>query len=350
MKKIVSYIILSAIMVTFLPYSALAETTNVGVKITGSASIEVVTTISADITVDLTTGTTTPTYMEIQNNSLVPVSAKITNITTTSEGAPSTFVKASDKVWNNLSKADTKKYVNFNIIGEGQDVEAKDILPNTEIDLGTLKASIYGCGAEAGISINQMNYSCNNGYAAYYNYYELNANLGSNWDEGEKNFTYQIETVYSKADSDVSNNVSIATMEGVSDLDPYFEYPQNMISNENAKDFVNKLGLTDSSKLYFSLIFTTNKESQEFDNQVISNNIDVVVNDIYANRIKNDDLLGMGADSGAGTASFAMLFSIPKLEASSEGTTHYLKVNVTISKDATSTTFTFIKKVIAYSE
>ena len=187
MKKILSYIMLSAIMVTFLPYSALAETTNVGVKITGSTSIEVVTTISADITVDLTTGTTTPTYMEIQNNSLVPVSAKITNISTTSEGAPSTFVKASDKEWNNLNKEDTKKYVNFNIIGEGESIIAKDILPNTEIDLGTVGAK--GTTSE------------DFGRKFDIKYYEINANLGSNWDEGENNFTYQIETVYSKVDS-----------------------------------------------------------------------------------------------------------------------------------------------------
>lgn len=102
MKKVISYIMLSAIMVTFLPYSALAETTNVGVNIKGETSIEVVTTISADITLDLTTGETTPTYMEIENKSLVPVNAKITNISTTSEGAPSTFVGANDKSWGEL--------------------------------------------------------------------------------------------------------------------------------------------------------------------------------------------------------------------------------------------------------
>lgn len=148
MKKVINYILLSAIMVTFLPYSTLAATTNVGVNITGEVSIEVVTTISADITLDLTTGETTPTYMEIRNNSMVPVSAKITNISTTSEGAPSTFVKADDKEWINLSKTDTKKYVNFNIIGEGQNVSAQDILPNTEINLGTLdvkSSSEYDC-------------------------------------------------------------------------------------------------------------------------------------------------------------------------------------------------------------
>ena len=343
MKKIVSYIILSAIMVTFLPYSALAETTNVGVKITGSASIDVVTTISADITVDLTTGTTTPTYMEIQNNSLVPVSAKITNITTTSEGAPSTFVKASDKVWNNLSKADTKKYVNFNIIGEGQDVEAKDILPNTEVDLGTLKASIYGCGAEAGISINQMNYSCNNGYAAYYNYYELNANLGSNWDEGEKNFTYQIETIYSKANSDTETKYNMPSSLSYAD-DVSISYVHGMISGSEYND---------STKTYIHFSFYTNTNNMaSFENQINNKEFYFSVNNNSAHQL---DGTVPSVDIESESAVYDVLFTIPALETTTESKVHYLTINVSPlncsdSSCESETTFTFIKKVIAYSK
>lgn len=203
MKKVLNYILLTAVLGTFLPYSALAQTTDVGVSITGSVSIDVVTTISANITLDLTTGETTPTYMEIQNNSSVPVNAKITNISTTSEGAPSTFVGQHDKDWLSLSKTDTNTYVNFNILGEGQNVidMPKDILPNTEVDLGTLSSyDQIGVDSIAEVYL---------GYAGEdVKYYEINANFGKNWDEGDKNFTYQIETVYSQAEEYVDPTLS----------------------------------------------------------------------------------------------------------------------------------------------
>lgn len=202
MKKVLNYILLTAILGTFLPYSALAQTTDVGVNITGSVSIDVVTTISADITLDLTTGETTPTYMEIQNNSSVPVNAKITNISTTSEGAPSTFVDFMEKDWYNLSKEETSTYVNFSILGEGQNVTAQNILPNTEIDLGVLSGNVdiggFACGE----------YPCYVPTDPNQKIFEINANFGRNWDEGNKNFTYQIETVYSQADSYVDPALS----------------------------------------------------------------------------------------------------------------------------------------------
>ncbi len=204
MKKVLNYILLTAILGTFLPYSVLAETTNVGVNITGSVSIDVVTTISANITLDLTTGETTPTYMEIQNNSSVPVSAKITNISTTSEGAPSTFVGQHDKDWLSLSKTDTNTYVNFNILGEGQNVVdmPKDILANTELDLGTLNSSQaeMACSNTTGI--------CYDPTESDTKIFEINAKFGRNWDEGDKNFTYQITTVYSQADAYIDPTLS----------------------------------------------------------------------------------------------------------------------------------------------
>lgn len=195
MKKVISYILLVVMMASFMPYQILAETTNVGVSITGSLSIDVVTTISADITLDLTTAKTSSTYMEIKNQSNVPVNAKITNISTTSTGAPSTFVGAHEKNWNSLSKEDTSTYVNFNILGEGQNVTAQDILANTELDLGTLdkKSDEETTCPTTGLCMIQVTSDTK--------IYEINANLGKNWDSGDKNFTYQIETVYSLADS-----------------------------------------------------------------------------------------------------------------------------------------------------
>lgn len=239
MKKVINYLLLSAIMVTFLPYSALAETTNIGVKITGETSIEVVTTISTDITVDLTTGKTTPTYMEIQNNSTVPVSAKITNIKATSEGAPSTFVKSEDVNWESLSKADTKKYVNFNILGEGQNVSSKDILPNTEIDLGTLNAQT------------SLGYDAKT--------FEINANFGRNWDSGDKNFTYQIETVYTQTDEGTMEVLCTANTEKVNAL--VFESDEFFESGEIFKSYKSeKVGLlaSEAGKYTPGVIYTCN--------------------------------------------------------------------------------------------
>lgn len=231
MKKVLNYILLTAVLGTFLPYSALAQTTDVGVNITGSVSIDVVTTISANITLDLTTGETTPTYMEIQNNSSVPVNAKITNISTTSEGAPSTFVGADDKDWYNLSKEETSTYVNFNILGEGQNVMPKNILPNTEIDLGTLDllSSSISTYADTG-----FNWADENNIR----YYEINANFGKNWDEGDKNFTYQITTVYSQADNYTEIYQYPEMKENVNRLDFRIDSAIDLEKNDETKDYI----------------------------------------------------------------------------------------------------------------
>lgn len=201
MKKIISYILLVVTMITYMPYSVLAQTTDVGVNIVGDISIEVVTTISADITLDLTTGERTPAYMEIVNNSIVPVSAKITDISTTSEGAPSTFVGANDKDWDSLSKGETSTYVNFNILGSGQNVVAQDILADTEVDLGTLKEML----PEGSYACDEL---CLQYVGGEVKIFEISANFGNNWAAGDKNFTYQITTVYSQADSYVDPTLS----------------------------------------------------------------------------------------------------------------------------------------------
>lgn len=348
MKKVINYLLLSAIMVTFLPYSALAETTNVGVKITGETSIEVVTTISTDITLDLTTGNTTPTYMEIQNNSLVPVSAKITNISTTSEGAPSTFVGVDDKDWMNLSKTETKKYVNFNILGEGQDISAQDILPNTEIDLGTLKAAVIGYGADAPIGVLEDDTKVIeiNGeyYTAYCKFYEINANFGRNWDSGDKNFTYQIETVYSQADKYVENEYSMPTsMTGVENIDI------NFVTYESTNETTN-----------FALTLESSKLTDEMTTQFTNKRFFITVNEISANQeyivSESNPIECIGADVGPTSPNalygYVIEFSIPVLESSQSGTTHYLKITVEPldNSNQSEARFTFIKKVIVYSE
>lgn len=343
MKKVINYIMLSAIMVTFLPYSALAETTNVGVNITGETSIEVVTTISADITLDLTTGKTTPTYMEIQNNSMVPVSAKITNISTSSEGAPSTFVGASDKDWASLNKSDTKKYVNFNILKEGQNVSAQDILPNTEIELGKVKAAaILGVGADSPIGVLEDDTKIieKNGeyYTAYRKFYEINANFGYNWESGDKNFTYQIETVYSQADEYVETEYSMPTsMIGVKNLD--INFVPDASNNE---------------KTSFRLLLNSSKSTDEMTTQFTNKRFHIIINGIFANQeyIVSEsnpiECIGDVSSTNQETLmSYFIEFSIPALESSEEGTTHYLKI--TVDPLDSNTSFTFIKKVIAYS-
>lgn len=332
MKKVINYIMLSAIMVTFLPYSALAETTNVGVNITGETSIEVVTTISADITLDLTTGKTTPTYMEIQNNSMVPVSAKITNISTSSEGAPSTFVGASDKDWASLNKSDTKKYVNFNILKEGQNVSAQDILPNTEIDLGTINLSENSISTVGDIQPNRQ-YLLSN-----VKFYEINANFGRNWDSEDKNFTYQIETVYSQADEYVETEYSMPTsMIGVKNLD--INFVPDASNNE---------------KTSFRLLLNSSKSTDEMTTQFTNKRFHIIINGIFANQeyIVSEsnpiECIGDVSSTNQETLmSYFIEFSIPALESSEEGTTHYLKI--TVDPLDSNTSFTFIKKVIAYS-
>lgn len=346
MKKLLNYILLTAVLGTFLPYSALAQTTDVGVNITGSVSIDVVTTISANITLDLTTGETTPTYMEIQNNSSVPVNAKITNISTTSEGAPSTFVGQSDKNWKNLSKEETSTYVNFNILGEGQDVSAQDILANAEIDLGTLEAAFIGGGADCGGSICEYiptsvdKYGNANGIAGY-GLYEINANFGKNWSEGDKNFTYQITTVYSQADS-------------YADVTSSFTYPEELpeVTNMYLMFYPNGHLAPEVTSSGEQVVLVINNNGERSD--VLEQNYAVNINN--TNLVKSTlseteasfGYLQFGVDMDYGEA-MGIPFTLNTLEGSIEGTTHYLKTIVTINGDS-QYSYTFIKKVIVYAE
>lgn len=334
MKKVINYLLLSTIMVTFLPYSALAETTNVGVKITGETSIEVVTTISTDITLDLTTGNTTPTYMEIQNNSLVPVSAKITNISTTSEGAPSTFVGFDDKDWMNLSKTETKKYVNFNILGEGQDVSSKDILPNTEVNLGTILVNT-SLGADT-----CSEFPCYMETAQNNEKFRINANFGTNWDSGDKNFTYKIETVYSQADEYVETEYSMPSFLdniNITDLSVDISNCDNtrVCSNNEVGIYLNLISSQTSDEILTKL------EDGEI-------SISIYVNGKYTRQYDSVQKV----DSG-----YKLKFYGDTLDS---GNPHYLTIRLSIWGDKTDyadgsysyssgTTFTFIKKVIVYS-
>lgn len=340
MKKVLNYILLTAILGTFLPYSALAQTTDVGVNITGSVSIDVVTTISANITLDLTTGETTPTYMEIKNESEVPVNAKITNISTTSEGAPSTFVGVWDKNWGNLSKEETSTYVNFNILGEGQNVQPKDILSNTEIDLGTFSGN-YGIGGDVPASGARIEHY--NGI----NVFEINANFGRNWDEGDKNFTYQITTVYSVADEYVGVGSTFTYPTEISGI----TYMELVFYEENHPAIGSEIK---SSGHQLVLNLYSNLQKSERD-KIASQNYTVTVNGQALTKsvlsdylIENGGYLQLGGDLEYGS-SIGIPYILNELEGTSEGKTHYLKTVVTINGDS-QYSYTFIEKVIVYSE
>ena len=320
MKKVISYILLVVMMASFLPYQALAQTSEVGVNITGSVSIDVITTISADITLDLTTGETTPTYMEIKNQSEVPVSAKITNISTTSTGAPSTFVGTYQKDWSNLSKEETRTYVNFNILGEGQSVTAQDILANTELDLGTL----------AGFNGNEY-YLSNRPLVHYYSdsyaFFEISANFGKNWDSGDKNFTYQIETVYSQADEHLQKQYTL----------PEVVTSSNVKLNRTFIDYdVNNL---------LNLQLDCYPDYDE--NNIDLSPINVFINDTLSS-YSGIHFAGaeVGSDGNPIVTSVYAGYSMPTLESSAEGTTHYLNIKVVIDDQ----TYAFIEKVVMYSE
>lgn len=180
MKKIISYILLTTTMIAFMPFATLAQTANVGVTITGGTVIDVVATISTNIIINLTTGEVTPADMELKNNSNVPVDVKITNIAPTTETiGPNTFVGANDKDWENLNREDTLKYANFNIKKKGSSETPKDILANTDLELGALDKK---------------------GNTDSTKVYEVSAHMGSNWDSSDKLFMYQITLVFSQAE------------------------------------------------------------------------------------------------------------------------------------------------------
>lgn len=178
MKRIISYILLIATIATFMPYSALAE--NTSTVTTDNTTIEVETTISTNIKVDLTTGKVTPADMTLKNNSSVAVDVKITNIAPSSTTTgPNTFVGANDKNWKKLTYEETKKYLNFNIKPKGTTETPKDILANTNLDLGTLYKKDNTDSTKT---------------------YEVSANFGTVWDAGEHLLMYQITLVFSQSD------------------------------------------------------------------------------------------------------------------------------------------------------
>jgi len=306
-------------MITYMPYSVLAQTTDVGVNIVGDISIEVVTTISADITLDLTTGERTPAYMTMENKSFVPVSAKITDISTTSEGAPSTFVGANDKDWDSLSKSETSTYVNFNILGSGQNVVAQDILADTEVDLGVLNSGLniggFACGE---------NTPCYIPTDSNEKIFKIDARFGGNWAAGDKNFTYQITTVYAQADS--------------------YEQEEKTFTNDNIYgigiDVVNSIDdgevvLNDPTKDYLNLKVTVKGADKEINEFVNSSTISVMVN--YKLSTYTDKLVFFGADTEI--ASYAMPYSIDALN--DDENPHYLTIVVTIDDQA----YTYIARV-----
>lgn len=100
-----------------------------------------------------------------------------------------------------------------------------DILPNNEVDLGTLASyDQIGVDSIAGVYL---------GYAGEdVKHYEINANFGKNWDEGDKNFIYQIETVYSQADSYVDPTLS-------------YTYPDISNSSSDTYDKIDSINVVD---------------------------------------------------------------------------------------------------------
>lgn len=153
------------------------------------------------------------------------------------------------KVGGSLSKTDTKKYVNFNILKEGQNVNAQDILPSTEIDLGTLDLLKNSISTYGDAPVNRQYISSN------IKYYEINANFGKNWDSGDKNFIYQIEIVYSQADEYIETALTLSSFQSeVTSLNGIFieSYDHANIDEEYNFDY------DTSNNIYFNLSFNVN--------------------------------------------------------------------------------------------
>lgn len=187
-----------------------AADTTLGVEITGETVLDVVTTIKANVKVNLTDTTTSSAYLNIVNNGNVPVQAKITNISSLTEGAPSNFINADEN--NSMKNAginDTTSKIGFQITNYRANFIDQNIQPDTEIDLGVINAGGFGKGATTGEPITLSNGDVIDNFDYLYSdngsegrsIFEIIPYVGYAWPSSNQNFQYAITVVFSLSET-----------------------------------------------------------------------------------------------------------------------------------------------------
>ena len=211
-KKIIASLLVLGTALSTMP--VMAEDPTVGVKITGNVAIDAVATIKADINVDVNKGTANSTYLEIKNNSNVPASAKITNITSQTPGAPSNFISADENA--SMSSAgieDTKSKIGFYVTNHTHQFEGKNIQPSTEVNLGNLAAANPGVGGHGDDPITLQNgdtldvSTLTNGSGEEKSdegYFEIIPYVGYAWENTNQTFKYAITVVFTASEDTVN--------------------------------------------------------------------------------------------------------------------------------------------------
>lgn len=270
MKKNLKIIMAFLMGICIFPMDIFALQQDVSIKVKGSVSIQAVTTISSDITIDMEERSTSDAYIELQNKSTIPLNVKITDIESLSAGAPSDFVDT-DTFLGDAGVEDTQSKIGF-AISKNEDINDKvAILPDTEIDLGVVSRAPYYQG-EGGPEEFTKNLD-NNGpitYSVYEPYYKdyvmqesttgkvfesysmgreiyrLDVNNGYAWTNPDTSFYYGITMVVSPAQTSYDRNpvpelgidgINLALLRSTSLVPTYVEVYMDGLTEENANLF-----------------------------------------------------------------------------------------------------------------
>lgn len=208
MKKI-RLLLTLLLVVSFLPLNVLAEEINVGVNIEGQLIISAVTTINANVVVDVNNKTVEKSFVTVANTGNTTLNFQIVDIAPADENSPSNFVPfgqsgpVEGKSWNTLLESDTKNYISFGI-SQG-DTNYQSILPDTPVNLGNIGFYEEGIGGSEYSAFGEVNHGT----------YLLNANTGYVWGT-TTNINYYLTTL-----------VSVGSLENA------------VITNNSLHDFIN---------------------------------------------------------------------------------------------------------------
>lgn len=205
MKRRLKLILVSTMILSMLPTQVFAESVNVGVEITNIPTIDVVTTISSNVIVDIQNGISYPTYLDIHNKSTVPIDVYVTDIEALDTDIPSTFLDYNSEEALSLQNAtveDTKSKISFGI--EKSYNNYISVQPDTSTLLGTIQSYPYGMGATRdAYNYGDITYEYNFSEAEVsINTYPLKVKTGYAWDES-KVLNYSITMVVGLAENDV---------------------------------------------------------------------------------------------------------------------------------------------------
>jgi hypothetical protein len=142
MKKNTIIALTLSMLISFFPINIFANDVNVGLEIEGEMVISAITTISANIKLDVNTRESTTSYLRARNTGNVDLDFSIIDIAPSGVDIPNIFVDYSTiqpvigKEWLQLNEEETKQYISFAVSKDEWNFQT--IMPDTAIKLGRI--------------------------------------------------------------------------------------------------------------------------------------------------------------------------------------------------------------------